>query len=601
MVMTDQDLDGSHIKGLCINLFHSEWASLTEIPGFLCFMNTPILRAKKGQQTLLFYNDGEYETWKEAQGNTTGWTIKYFKGLGTSTAPEFKEYFANKKIVGFTHTGSESDNSVDKVFNKKRPDDRKVWLEHYDKTAYLDTSKAEVSYEEFFDREMIHFSKYDCERSIPNMVDGLKTSQRKVLYSAFKRNLTKEVKVAQFSGYVSEHSVYHHGEASLNGAIVKMAQTYVGSNNVNLLQPNGQFGTRLQGGEDAASERYIFTMLNPLTRRLFPEADDAVLHYLNDDGTMVEPEFYVPILPFCLVNGVSGIGTGFSTDIPSYHPLTIVKYLKAKLSGSSEAIEFIPYYEGFKGFVTKVSDAKYQIRGRYEKVGEDKLRITELPVGTWTMPYIAYLEELLDGVADKDGKKAVPILKDMTNLSTELVVDITVQFPKGKLATMSAEAIDKLLKMSTSVSTTNMHLFDADCKLHKYATVEEIIDDFFVTRRKTYQERKDALIAAMTALLVRLSNRARYILEVLSGEVDLRKKTNHAVSELLEGRQYAKIEGDYKYLIKMPMDSVTEEHVAKIVKEKADTENELATLLATTVEQMWLRELTQFESEYSKK
>ena len=458
-----------------------------------------------------------------------------------------------------------------------------------------------MSYEEFFDREMIHFSKYDCERSIPNMVDGLKTSQRKVLYSAFKRNLTKEVKVAQFSGYVSEHSVYHHGEASLNGAIVKMAQTYVGSNNVNLLQPNGQFGTRLQGGEDAASERYIFTMLNPLTRRLFPEADDAVLHYLNDDGTMVEPEFYVPILPFCLVNGVSGIGTGFSTDIPSYHPLTIVKYLKAKLSGSSEAIEFIPYYEGFKGFVTKVSDAKYQIRGRYEKVGEDKLRITELPVGTWTMPYIAYLEELLDGVADKDGKKAVPILKDMTNLSTELVVDITVQFPKGKLATMSAEAIDKLLKMSTSVSTTNMHLFDADCKLHKYATVEEIIDDFFVTRRKTYQERKDALIDAMTALLVRLSNRARYILEVLSGEVDLRKKTNHAVSELLEGRQYAKIEGDYKYLIKMPMDSVTEEHVAKIVKEKADTENELATLLATTVEQMWLRELTQFESEYSKK
>jgi DNA topoisomerase II len=174
MVMTDQDLDGSHIKGLCINLFHSEWESLTRIPGFICFMNTPILRAKKGAQTQLFYNDGEYEAWKRDFGEEgpKGWTLKYFKGLGTSTAVEFKEYFAHKKIVGFTHTGKVSDDSVDKVFNKKRPDDRKVWLENYDKHAYLDTSKPEVSYEEFFDREMIHFSTYDCARSIPNMVDG---------------------------------------------------------------------------------------------------------------------------------------------------------------------------------------------------------------------------------------------------------------------------------------------------------------------------------------------------------------------------------------------------------------------------------------------
>ena len=164
---------------------------------------------------------------------------------------------------------------------------------------------------------MIHFSTYDCARSIPNMVDGLKISLRKILYSAFKRKLDKEIKVAQFSGYVSEHSAYHHGEASLNGAIVNMAQNYVGSNNINLLQPNGQFGTRLQGGDDSASERYIFTQLNPITRYLFPEMDDQVLNYLNDDGTMVEPEFYVPIIPFALVNGISGIGTGFSCNIPA--------------------------------------------------------------------------------------------------------------------------------------------------------------------------------------------------------------------------------------------------------------------------------------------
>ena len=604
MVMTDQDLDGSHIKGLCINLFHSEWSSLCHIPGFLCFMNTPILRAKKGQQTVLFYNDGEYEQWKQTfgEGGPKGWTIKYFKGLGTSTAVEFKEYFAHKKIVGFTHSGPTSDDSVDKVFNKKRPDDRKVWLENYDKTAYLNTSQPQVSYEEFFDKEMIHFSKYDCERSIPNMVDGLKTSQRKVLYAAFKRRLTQETKVAQFSGYVAEHSCYHHGEASLNGAIVKMAQDYIGSNNIHLLQPNGQFGTRLQGGDDAASERYIFTQLNPLARLIFPEADDAVLKNINDDGTIVEPEYYVPILPFCLVNGVSGIGTGFSTDIPSFHPIQIVNYLKNKLHGLPPRAEtFTPYYEGFKGSVTKVQDNKYLIKGVYVKTGEDKIRITELPIGTWTMPYLVYLDELVDGGVDKAGKKLPPVLKDVVNLSTEVAVDITVQFPKGKLATLSQGDIEGLLKLTTTVSTTNMHLFDAECRLHKYLTIEEIIDDFFVTRMKTYQKRKEALICAMEQLLVRLSNRARYILETLSGDVDLRKKTGKQVLELLSGRGFVELEGDYSYLIKMPMDSVTEENVAKILKEKADTENELAVLKATTLEQIWLKELDVFEAKYGKK
>ena len=604
MVMTDQDLDGSHIKGLCINLFHNEWSSLCQIPGFLCFMNTPILRAKKGQQTVLFYNDGEYEEWKQTfgEGGPKGWTIKYFKGLGTSTAVEFKEYFAHKKIVGFTHSGPTSDDSVDKVFNKKRPDDRKLWLENYDKTAYLNTSQPQVSYEEFFDKEMIHFSKYDCERSIPNMVDGLKTSQRKVLYAAFKRRLTQETKVAQFSGYVSEHSCYHHGEASLNGAIVKMAQDYVGSNNIHLLQPNGQFGTRLQGGDDAASERYIFTQLNPLARLIFPEADDGVLKNINDDGSIVEPEYYVPILPFCLVNGVTGIGTGFSTDIPSYNPIQIVHYLRNKLQGLPPTAEtFTPYYEGFKGTVTKVQDNKYLIKGVYVKTGEDKIRITELPIGTWTMPYLVYLDELVDGGVDKAGKKLPPVLKDVVNLSTEVAVDITVQFPKGKLATLSQGDIEGLLKLTTTVSTTNMHLFDAECRLHKYLTIEEIIDDFFVTRMKTYQKRKEALICTMEKLLVRLSNRARYILETLSGDVDLRKKTGQQVLELLTGRGFIQLDGDYSYLIKMPMDSVTEENVAKILKEKADTENELAVLKATTLEQIWMKELDVFEAKYGKK
>lgn len=608
MFMTDQDLDGSHIKGLCINLFHSEWASLMKIPGFLSFMNTPILRAKKGANTMLFYNDGEYNVWKEAQGAAiSGWTIKYFKGLGTSTSAEFKQYFANKKIVDFVYTGSTSDDTIDKVFNKKRPDDRKTWLENYDKTAYLDTSHQTVQYEQFIDREMIHFSTYDCARSIPNMADGLKISLRKILFSAFKRKLTSEIKVAQFSGYVSEHSAYHHGEASLNGAIVNMAQNFVGSNNINILEPNGQFGTRIQGGSDSASERYIFTMLNPLTRYIFPEVDDAVLTYLNDDGTIVEPEYYVPILPFALVNGISGIGTGFSCNVAPYNPKQLIQYLKNKLSGAStDGIEFIPYYEGFKGSVRPVGEQKYLIKGIYEKLGEDKIRIMELPLGTWTLPYTSFLETLMDGTSlDKAGKKISPIIKDFVSMSTEVTVDFTVTFPKGKLEELEASVdangingLEKILKLSTTVSTTNMHMFNADGKLHKYADVEEIIADFYSLRLSLYGKRKAALLVDMEKKLVRLSNRAKYIQYVLSGKVDLRHKTAEQVTTLLTGFEFAMIDGDFKYLIKMPMDSVTKENVENIMKEKATTESELIILKSTTLENMWLTELNTLDGQY---
>jgi len=611
MVMTDQDLDGSHIKGLCINLFHSEWASLTKIPGFISFMNTPILRAKKGQEVKLFYNEGEYQSWKDSlpDSSINSWTIKYFKGLGTSTSAEFKEYFANKKIVDFVHSGPISDDCIDKVFNKKRPDDRKRWLEAYDKTVFLDTGRAQVPYEQFIDQEMIHFSKYDCDRSIPCMVDGLKISLRKILFAAFKRKLTAEIKVAQFSGYVSEHSSYHHGEASLNGAIVNMAQNYVGSNNINLLQPNGQFGTRLQGGDDSASERYIFTLLNPLTRALFIDTDDAVLDYVNDDGQIVEPEFYVPIIPFCLLNGISGIGTGFSCSIPSFCPKQIIQYLISRLGGDGDrlsAVDFAPYYEGFNGSVERLGEQKWLIRGRYEKVAEDKILITELPVGTWTMPYIAVLDGMVDGQVDKDGKKSTPVLKDFDDKSTEVRVNITVTFPKGKLAEIEGigrdangvNGIEKLLKLTTTVSSTNMYMFNNEAKLKKYETVQEIIDEFYGVRIATYQKRKDAQIADMRARLVKLSMRAKYIQDCLSGKVDLRRKKSDEVNLLLQGLEYVKIDESYAYLVKMPMDSVTDENVTRTMKEKTDLESALDILIGTSLEQIWLSELVDLEKKY---
>jgi len=605
--MTDQDLDGSHIKGLCINLFQNEWASLTHIPAFIGFMNTPILKAKKGNNELKFYNEGEYEEWK-TQNETKGWNIKYYKGLGTSTKTEFREYFEEKKFVGFQHTGHISDDAIDMVFNKKRADDRKTWLETvYDRNSFADTSKQMIPYEEFINKELIHFSKYDCDRSIPNLMDGLKISLRKILYSAFKRRLSSEIKVAQFSASVSEQSCYHHGEESLNKAIVGMAQNFIGSNNINLLYPSGQFGSRIKGGQDAASPRYIFTRLEKITRILFPEQDDNILKYLNDDGTPVEPQFYVPIIPMVLVNGTKGIGTGFSTEIMCYNPKDIIGYLKNKLQGiTSDHIEFFPYYEGFTGEITKISDIKFLFKGRYEIVDQDKIRVTELPIGYWTEDFKELLNDLQND-KDKDGKKIVPFIKDVFENYTDTTVEFVITFSKGKLADLESgkgdygcNGLEKLLKLYSTSSTTNMNLFNSEDKLKKYESVNEIIDDYYDIRLEYYEDRKDNMIEALERDLLILSNKAKYIQAVLDGSIDLRKKKKQEIIDMLQDKDYDTIDNDdeFKYLVRMPMDSVSEENVDKLLNEHNAKQDELDRIKATTIQQMWISELDILEHEY---
>ena len=607
--MTDQDLDGSHIKGLCINLFQNEWSSLTRIPGFIGFMNTPILKAKKGNQELKFYNEGEYEEWKSNNlDGSKGWNIKYYKGLGTSTKTEFREYFEEKKFVGFEHTGQTSDDAIDMVFNKKRADDRKTWLETvYNRDSFADTRKKMIPYEEFINKELIHFSKYDCDRSIPNLMDGLKISLRKILYSAFKKRLTTEIKVAQFSGYVSEHSCYHHGEESLNKAIVGMAQNFIGSNNINLLFPSGQFGSRIKGGQDASSPRYIFTRLEKITRILFPEQDDNILKYLNDDGTPVEPQFYVPIIPMVLVNGSKGIGTGFSTEIMCYNPVQIITYIKNKLQNIvNSANEFLPYYEGFTGSITRLNDNKFLFKGTYEKIEQDKIKVTELPIGYWTEDFKELLNDLQND-KDKEGKKIVPFVKDVYENYTDTTVEFVITFSKGKVDELEktsgdygCNGLEKLLKLYNTSSTTNMNLFNAEDKLTKYDSIDAIIDDYFGIRLDYYNDRKMNLIENLEKELLVMSNKVRYIQEVLSGTIDLRKKKKQEITNLLKGKKYDIMDEDdeYKYLVRMPMDSVSEENVEKLVAEHSSKSAELVRIKNTTIQQMWLKELDILENEY---
>jgi DNA topoisomerase-2 len=417
-----------------------------------------------------------------------------------------------------------------------------------------------------------------------------------------------------------------------------MAQNFVGSNNINLLFPSGQFGSRLQGGQDSASPRYIFTRLEKITRLIFPEQDDAILNYLNDDGTPVEPQFYAPIIPMILVNGTKGIGTGFSTEIMCYNPLTIIHYLKNKLQEiDTNDIEFMPYYEGFTGETVKISDSKFMFKGKYEILGEDKIRVIELPVGYWTEDFKELLDKLqleteTDADADKakgkakkgkakddkdddskddkkkKTKKLPPVVREVLENCTDSTIDFTITFPKGKLAELLSanyehgiNGLEKLLKLCSTSSTTNMNLFNADDKLTKYDNVEEIIDDYYTIRLEHYEDRKEFIIKALEKELLILSNKARYIQELLNDTIDLRKKKKQEIIDILNNKDYDTIDDDedFKYLVKMPMDSVSEENVEKLLNERDNKNNELLRVKSTTIQEMWLQELTALENEYN--
>ena len=576
LIMTDQDYDGSHIRGLLINMFHELWHELIKVPGFITYMSTPIVKATKGKITKPFYTQYEYEEWRKLD-ESRGWKVKYYKGLGTSTRDEAKEYFKSLNIVDYMYSGDVSDSSIDLAFNKAKADNRKDWLKTYDKSVIVNAGPGEkLMYEDFVNKDLIHFSNYNLERSIPNVMDGLKTSQRKILYSAFKRNLKSEIRVAQFAGYVSEHSGYHHGEASLNDAIVGMAQDFVGSNNIPWLVPQGQFGTRLQGGNDSASPRYIHTYLQPHISHLVPSDDFDVLTYRDDDGIPVEPEWYAPILPMILVNGCRGIGTGYSTYIPSFNPTELKTAITEWLEkGTGLQREFTPWYAGFKGKITKLDKQDYQVQGVW-KVDGDNVTITELPVGTWTADFRETLDKLCT-----DGT-----IKDYTDTSTD--TDILV---KVKLGTGGLAAVEKIL--TDKIKLTNMHAFDSKCVIKKYDSPNAILYEFVGVRLELYSKRRDFMLGALKDKLPYHENVVRFIRQQCEElpKPDLRRKTAEECDALLEGEKFVRIKDTFDYLMNLPISSLTLKNMKKHENDLEELKQKITELEGKTARQLWLSDL----------
>lgn len=598
MIMADQDYDGSHIKGLLINLFHHWWPDLMMNNGFIKEFVTPIVKATKSGAVQQFYTQTEYEAWKQRNDGGRGWQIKYYKGLGTSTAQEAKEYFSaiDMHRLDFEWKSNKDGELVDMAFNKARADDRKQWMNNYEEGTCVDHSQPSITYSDFINLELVQFARYDVMRSVPCIMDGLKPTQRKILFCCFKRNLRTDVKVAQLVGYIAEHSAYHHGEASLGSSIISMAQDFVGSNNVNLLVPSGQFGTRLQGGKDHASQRYIYTRLAPITRLLFSQLDDPVLSYQEEEGQRIEPAWYVPVIPVVLVNGAQGIGTGWSTDVPNYDPLGIIENLRLFIQ-KKKMKPMRPWYRGFTGTIKPAGKGKYDVLGVC--VEKDRgIEITELPLRRWTQDYKEFLQTMLPG-SDRPAKLQV---QDVREYHTENAVHFVVKMSEEALSSSKEQGLEKAFKLEGSVCETNMVLFDHEGRIKKYKNALEILEEFAGVRLKYYDTRKKYMVEKLTLEKDLLANRARFIGMIIAGKLQVNNRKKADLVADLTRLKFSKFgetappRTGFEYLLIMQIASLTRERkleLERILKEKTA---ELEALKRTTVAQMWEADLARLDT-----
>lgn len=540
-VLTDADCDGIHIESLILNFLHSMFPALLERE-FVVSMKTPILKVTRNLKTSRFYYDERTAAEAVREKNVR---VKYFKGLGTTKTEDVKDIFGVKMLEFFKD--DETDETFRVAFDKNATANRRDWIGNYDPAADRVTldqlTESRFSITTLLNSELVKFFYEDCSRTLPSVFDGLKESQRKVLYAAQKRNLVDDLKVAQFGAYVAEHTSYHHGETNLFGTIIKMAQSFTGANNVPLFAEEGMFGTRLSGGEDAASPRYIFTKMTRACMSLFPKSDEYEKRFRDSD--VIEPAFYVPILPLLLINGCVGIASGWMCSCPCFQPAQVLTNARRAISGQP-ALPMKPWYRGFRGKVVSCGAGKYETRGTYERVG-NKIVVSELPVGLWNDKFRLACEQ-------DDTIAAVKDLSTPTTPAYELVVG--QQFDE--------KAFEK--RMRSSVNVNNIVAFDERDRIVKL-TVDDVFSLWAKERLARNATRKARQLANITSEMAKLRTRIAFIKLVRTKVIDL------TLDEKLVVDQMTQNDIRDESLLNIPLRQLTNE-------KRLECERKLTTLLA---------------------
>ena len=652
-LMMDRDDDGLHIQGLLLNFFYREFPSLLQ-RGFVSGFNTAVVqlwyKTPKTKQlgTKRFYTNSEYLAWcKTDEYQEMAKTIKevkYYKGLGTIEPKDAPIYFEDPKIVDFKYKGKQ-EKTMDLGFGGKDEDnhDRKEWIKdrlgkESEGHLFGDVKyEGDLSLKEFVNDQLILYHKISIRRAIPSVYDGLKDCQRKALYSALKRKYSKQVKFVIAAGNVIADTAYHHGDNSLKESMIKMGQGFVGSNNIPYFVNAGEYGSRMLGTSDEkthAADRYLYFKMEEIIKTIFPEDDFPLYQQLEEDGDLLEYEYFMPIIPMLLVNGSWGIACGFSSNIWAYNPEDLVRWIRAWLqdrvedSNEVEKLDpLIPWYNGFRGKIylktvmeKGIKKPKWISEGILEEgtgtkvthngkvvMNSDKgwWHIKELPIGLWTSDFKEHLDYLEFGTVEggkkrkKKKKEEVKCLSSVLDYNKANTVHFMIKPTKDFIPDMNTKA--NLDNLREKKGLTNMVAIDERNIPYLYKSPEEILEKYCEKRIDFYWKRKRHLLGVYKHNLKVAANKYIFVKAVVDRELDM-----HQLPEPLEADMKAlnlKKMGDeesYDYLLNMTMSSMTPKRLDELKKEKEKWTTIRKTLKEKSEENLWEEDLSAFEIAYKK-
>lgn len=526
LLMADADHDGTHIRSLLM-LFFSRFKGLVE-GGFISSLLTPILVHGKGKNLKYFYSQQSYEKFRLENKIVSKVQPEYIKGLAR-LEHEHKKHICDtfNKVVSTWDEKSESKLSM--AFHKDRTLDRKKWLAKYDPKIepFIPTEENnEQPISEFIDKELITFSQYSNYRSIPTLIDGLKPSQRKLLFIMLKTKTLKN-KVADVAAETSKETNYHHGSKSLEDALTRMCQTFPGTNNIPLFIGYGEVGTSAEGGHDMGSGRYVHAGINPIAKLIFRNEDEVIYEYEEYEGKTAEPKTFKGIIPMCLVNGKDGLGTGYSTSTPCHNPLVIIEWLQTIIASRkglkpdlSKLPEIIPWFRHYFGKIS-TNKGKVYSESIIKKVNNSNHEIHALPIYTYSGPYS---REVLTKL-EKEGS-----IKSFKNKCTEIKgISKDLFVIEGCL-----EINVKKFSLKSVISLKNMTLFDENMNLKKYTSAKDIVLEFFTIRQKDYKRRKDAIIKIEETQVKEMNEKVKFIDAVLSKKLVIDGRNNEDIKKDIE-------------------------------------------------------------------
>ena len=432
----------------------------------------------------------------------------------------------------------------------------------------------------FFDKEYLDYARYVVEnRAIPSCIDGLKPTQRKVVYIAnkiWKTGNEKPMKLFQLAGRVASEAFYHHGNTSLESSMVGMAQKF--KNSLPLLEGVGQFGSLRSPA--AGAPRYISAKLHPNFRLLYQDFD--LLENKIEEGEKIEPAFFLPIVPTVILNGTSGIAVGFATNILNRNPKDVVDACISTLNNKKMKV-LAPWIQEFKGTFTRdlENPKTWKIKGQYQIINTTTIKITAIPPN---YTYERY-EEILNLLQEKG------IITSYDDNSSE-TIEYILKFRRSVLNSLvsSEGKLERTLRLNTQ-ETENLTTLDENGKLKIFDKAEDIVKHFVGVRLGWYQTRKDYLIDKTEKQLSLVTNKARFIKDIIDNKLKINNVLKEKIVTYLKTNAYDTVHGSYDYLLSMAIHSLTKERYEKLLLEKEECIIALKMLKATDPKTMYLEDL----------